>query len=312
MSIVTHQFVRKFLHEKKCYYINSVWFFYITLNTVEKYIREGRNKFEWKRRSDCVINDDRRANAVTNNEKWSSKSVDEATAMATRYRAGTEKGSAVTPLISNISELSFLSLSLSLSFSLPFVLPPRWMRVTKDERKRGRAWMVFHVPVALSRSSRGEASRRTRLYIKWRSRFTSQIESRAIGRFSISFNNRLCYTSPFSALSACFSPSSSFSSCFVSSTLSRRPSYLRSARSPVFSFEKRIHRVSIHLALLRLRFYTLKSLKVIIDRVLSLFREREREKICEFRYVSIFYIISAAEAIAKPSSYRLKLSCNCS
>lgn len=153
------------------------------------------------------------------------------------------------------------------------------MRVTKDERKRGRAWVVFHVPVALSRSSRGEASHRTRLYIKWRSRFTSQIESRAIGRFSISFNNRLCYTSPFSALSACFSPSSSLSFCLVSSTLSRRPSYLRSARSPVFSFEKRIHRVSIHLALLRLRFCTLKSLKVITDRVLSLFRERERENL---------------------------------
>lgn len=118
MSIFTHQFVRKLLHEKKCYYINSVWFFYIILNTVEKYIREDRNKFEW--RSDCVINDDRRANAVTNDEKWSSKSVDEATAMATRYRAGTEKGSAVTPLISNISELSFLSLSLLFS---PFRSP---------------------------------------------------------------------------------------------------------------------------------------------------------------------------------------------
>lgn len=45
-----------------------------------------------------------------------------------------------------------------------------------------------------------------RLYIKWCSRFTSQIESRAIGRFSISFNNGLCYTN------AAFPPALSF--CF--------------------------------------------------------------------------------------------------
>lgn len=185
------------------------------------------------------------------------------------------------------------------------------MRVTKDERKRGRAWVVFHVPVALSRSSRGEASHRTRLYIKWRSRFTSQIESRAIGRFSISFNNRLCYTSPFSALSACFSPllllllllrllhpvspavvpSFGTFSCFL----------LREAYPPRFD-TSRIAEASF------LHFEILKS----DHRPSALPFSREREKICEFRYVSIFYIISAAEAIAKPSCYRLKLSCNCS
>lgn len=109
------------------------------------------------------------------------------------------------------------------------------------------------------RTLRGEASRRARLYIKWRSRFTSQIESRAIGRFSISFNNGLCYTSPFPALSA--SSSSSASSNF---SPSRHPSYFRSACSR-FSFQERIYRASIHLALLRFlhfvshRFEILKS-----------------------------------------------------
>lgn len=84
------------------------------------------------------------------------------------------------------------------------------------------------------RSSRGVVRwgvSRARLYIKWCSRFTSQIESRAIGRFSISFNNGLCYTSPTSS-----GPLFLFSS-------SRHPSYLRSARSRI-SLQERIHRAS--------------------------------------------------------------------
>lgn len=72
---------------------------------------------------------------------------------------------------------------------------------------------------------------RARLYIKWCSRFTSQIESRAIGRFSISFNNGLCYTSPTSS-----GPLFLFSS-------SHHPSYFRSARSRI-SLQERIHRAS--------------------------------------------------------------------
>jgi len=87
---------------------------------------------------------------------------------------------------------------------------------------------VFHVPVALQKlARRGEASR-ARLYIKWCSWFTSQIESRAIGRFSISFNNGLCYTSPTSS-----SPLFLFSS-------SHYP-YFRLVRSRI-SPQERIHR----------------------------------------------------------------------
>lgn len=94
---------------------------------------------------------------------------------------------------------------------------------------------VFHVPVALQKLARcGKASRaraRARLYIKWCSRFTSQIESRAIGRFSISLNNGLCYTSP------------TFSGSLFLFSSSPRPSYFRSARFRI-SPQERIHRAS--------------------------------------------------------------------
>lgn len=127
-----------------------------------------------------------------------------------RYRvwAGErERDSAIILLISNISKVS-LPLS-------PFC-----------EERRARMIVLRGVSCACC-----VAEARARLYIKWCSRFTSQIESRAIGRFSISFNNGLCYTSPTS-------PSRSF----LLPRYRSGPSYFRSARSRI-SFQERIHRI---------------------------------------------------------------------
>jgi len=57
---------------------------------------------------------------------------------------------------------------------------------------------------ALSREQKLAAASRTPLYIKWCSRFTGQIESRTIGRFSISPDNGLCYRSSTSSRSPSF------------------------------------------------------------------------------------------------------------
>lgn len=144
-----------------------------------------------------------------NVERKNSKYID----AKVRYRAN-GKDSTITPLILNIPKVSFLS----------FFIPPIWARMAS-------CFEVFHVPVALQKLARRDEASRARLYIKWCSRFTSQIESRAIGRFSISFNNGLCYTSPTSS-----GPLFLFSS-------SRRLSYFHSARSRI-SPQERIHRAS--------------------------------------------------------------------
>lgn len=127
---------------------------------------------------------------------------------------GYRKDSTISPLISNIPKVSFFF----------FFVLSGWARMAL-------CFGVFHVPVALQKLARCGKASRTRLYIKWCSRFTSQIESRAIGRFSISLNNGLCYTS------------STFFGSLFSFSSSRRPAYFRRACFHI-SPQERIHRAS--------------------------------------------------------------------
>lgn len=129
------------------------------------------------------------------------------------------------------------------------------LRSSGGEREWHRASRCFTC-LLRCRSSRGAARRlaRARLYIKWCSRFTSQIESRAIGRFSISLNNGLCYTGPtFSRFALSLLLASSHGTLLSPSTFSHfSPGTYPSC-----------------FALLRFRFYNLTSLKVFTNKALE-------------------------------------------
>lgn len=74
-----------------------------------------------------------------------------------------------------------------------------------------------------------------------------------------------------------------------------------------------IQRASIHLALLRFRFCTLKSSKVMIDEALSPLLSFSSFDYLKFAIpVLILYVTPIVETTAKPPRYRLKLSRNCS
>lgn len=161
-----------------------------------------------------------------------SRSID----AAAGYRAN-RKDSTISPLISNIPKVSFFSF---------FVLPG------VSENGIVLRGVSHACCVAEARAVRQGA--RARLYIKWCSRFTSQIESRAIGRFSISLNNGLCYTSP------------TFSRFALSLLLASSPGTLLSPGT--FSHFSPGTYPSCF-ALLRFRFCNLTSLKVFTNKALE-------------------------------------------
>jgi len=96
---------------------------------------------------------------------------------------------AIIPLISRIPR----------EFRRSRVSPPPASPRSAIRADRGTKERRFVRRRALASRSSRRASRAP-LYIKWCSRFTGQIESRAIGRFSISPDNGLCYRSSTSSL----------------------------------------------------------------------------------------------------------------